>query len=494
MKAYLTIDVGTSACKASLFDETGRLLADHTAAYPVHSPRPSWVEQNPQDWWQAAQTACRILSLTNPGLQIRALCICGQTPSCLPLDENGIPLRPAILWLDRRAEPQAAWLRKLDLLQPEQVSHNRLDSYFGGVKWLWLRQQEPELYRRTWKLVQANGYIQYQLCGKTAIDPSQAGLCSPCFDPSRLAWHPQICQAMDLSFDVLPEIRPSSVMIGEVTPGAAALTGLPPGLPIVCGGGDFACACLGAGVVQTGQAALMLGTAGNLLLPAQPNHDDRLLHTLHLTGQPLSFGGVLAGAALSWAKDLLDPKDRLSYADLEAQAVSLAPGAQGLLFLPYLVGERTPIWDPQARGAFVGLSTAHQAGHLVRAVMEGVAFGFRQILDIFLAQNARIDQLILLDGGARSPLWRQIFADILDLPVVWKAGKSGTALGAAFLAALAVGDQPSWEAVAGWTGEGEILYPQPASQKKYDALYRTYLRLYPHLMRDFHDLNALSSV
>ena len=290
------------------------------------------------------------------------MCVCGQAPSCLPLDEDGKPLHNAILWLDRRAEAQVTWLQaRLNSHLLAQAGPNRLDSYFGGLKWLWFRQQEPDLFQNIWKFIQANSFIQYQLTGNVVIDPSQAGLCSPCFNPTSGMWDVDVCQVMDLPPTILPEIQPSTAVIGEVTSQAARLTGLPPGVPVVCGGGDFACACLGAGVVAGGQAALMLGTAGNLLLPSQPNQDDRLLHTTHLTGQPLSFGGVLAGAALSWVKDLLDPTGRLSYAGLDLQAAAVDPGAQeGLLFLPYLLGERTPIWDPQARGAFVGLSTSTQ--------------------------------------------------------------------------------------------------------------------------------------
>lgn len=265
-----------------------------------------------------------------------------------------------------------------------------------------------DLFQRTWKLLQPNGYVIYHLTGETVIDPSQAGLCSPCFNLKTAAWDEAICREMGLALSVLPDVHPSRAIIGQVSAAAAQATGLPQGTPVVCGGGDFACACLGAGVTGPGRAAMMLGTAGNLLVPAAVAPDSRLLHTLHVTGGPLSFGGVMAGGNLNWFNHLLGTYDPHIYTILDGEASLLPPGAEGLVYLPYLMGERTPIWDPEARGAFIGLSSRHSRAHLYRAILEGVAFAFRQIAEILRASGASFEAVAALDGGARSALWRQI--------------------------------------------------------------------------------------
>ena len=489
MKTFLSIDIGTSSTKLSLFDGRGQLLAAREAAYPVEIPQPGWAEQDPQAWWQAVCQLGRQLSAELSAHPLAAVCLSGQTPLCVPVDAAGQPLRKAILWLDRRAAPQAAELEH-GLGQPAslQVSANRLESYFGGVKWLWYRQQEPHLYARTWKILQATSYIGWQLTGRAAIDPSQAGLCSPCFNFAAGAWDEPTCRALGLSTELLPEILPSQAVIGAITPAAAQACGLPAGTPVVCGGGDFALACLGAGIAARGQAALMLGTAGNLMLPGVFDRDARLLHTHHITGQPLTFGGVMAGGNLAWFGGLYGQSSAAFFEQMDREAAEVPPGSEGLVFLPYLMGERTPVWDPEARGAFVGLSSRHSRAHLYRAVLEGVAFAFKQILEI-LGPAAGLEEITAIDGGARSPLWRAILAAVLERPVRQGSRRSGTALGAAFLAALGVGQVGSFDEIAGWVEVGSPMQPDPRAQERYAAFYPVYAGLYPKLKDDFHTLS-----
>jgi sugar (pentulose or hexulose) kinase len=485
MQTYLVIDVGTSSTKLSLYDGEGRLLAAREAAYLVEVPRAGWAEQDPQAWWQAV---CRLGPQVLSGAQVpSAIVVSGQTPLCAPVDANGVPLRKAILWLDRRATPQAAWLADhLGAQRCQQAGANRLDSYFGGLKWLWYRQEEPQAFARTWKILQANSYVIWQLTGQAVIDPSQAGLCSPCFDFAAGSWNAEICGEMGMPLEMLPEIHPSHAVVGQVTQAAARASGLPAGTPVVCGGGDFACSCLGAGVTGRGTAALMLGTAGNLLFPGVFNPDARLLHTHHVTGQPLTFGGVLAGGNLSWFAGLFgEPSARL-YAQLDAEAANLPPGSEGLIYLPYLMGERTPIWDPEARGAFVGLSSRHTRGHLYRAVLEGVAFAFRQIVEI--NGRAGLEAIVAIDGGARSPVWRGILAAVLGVPLRQGSSRSGTGLGAAYLAALATGQVSGFESIANWTETSGEDLPDPFARARYDQLNPIYAGLYPKLKDDFHAL------
>jgi xylulokinase len=482
-RAYLSIDVGTSSTKLSLFADNGLLLASRASSYPVEYPRAEWAEQDPHLWWQAVRALAPELMQAAQPHKLAAICVSGQTPLCTPVDAEGEPLRKAVLWLDRRATPQVDWLQHhLGEERCHSASANRLDSYFGGVKWLWFRQEEPHLFSRTWKIFQASSYITWLLTGEAVIDPSQAGLCSPCFNFESGQWDAGICGEMGLPIDILPEIRPSAEVIGAVSSAAALATGLPEGTPVVCGGGDFACACLGAGVTGRGQAALMLGTAGNLLFPGATNRDPRLLHTCHLNNQPLPFGGVLAGGNLNWFASLLGDSSPDLFQRLDREASSVPPGCEGLIFLPYIMGERTPIWDPSARGAFIGLSSRHSRSHLYRAVLEGVAFAFRQIYEI---AGAPVGSVTAIDGGARSPLWRSILASALELPVLEGGQRSGTALGSAFLAALGAGTAQSFADITAWAETHSITEPDPAACRRYAELYPVYLGLYPKLQEDF---------
>jgi len=490
MKAFLSIDVGTSSTKLSLYDSTGQPLAAFSAGYAVEIPRPGWAEQDPLDWWRAVCALGPQAMAALGSHTLAAISVGGQAPLCVPVDERGQALRKAILWMDRRATPQVDWLRqRLGEERCQAVSANRLDSYFGGVKWLWFLQNEPGLYRRTWKILQANSYVAYHLTGQAAIDPSQAGLCSPCYDSAANAWNAGICAAMGLDLERLPDIRPPQAVIGAVLPQAARASGLPAGTPVVCGGGDFACACLGAGVAGRGTAALMLGSAGNLLFPGVSNPDARLLHTRHLSGQPLTFGGVMAGGNLKWFGGLFDEAGIQFYESQDAAAAQLPAGSEGLLYLPCLMGERTPIWDPEARGAFVGLSSRHTRAHLYRAVLEGVAFAFRAILDI--TGSAGLEAIVAIDGGARSAVWRAILASVLEVPVRRTSPRSGTGLGAAFLAALGVGAAGSFAEIQDWVEILETTFPDSEACRRYAELYPLYAGLYPRLKPDFERLSQL---
>jgi len=481
----LTLDVGTSSLKAALYDATGNLLAKASADYPLHYPKPGWAEQNPQDWWKACCTACRVILSRKVG-PVRGICVSGQAPGCVPIDRQGSPLRPAILWLDRRAAPQVDWLvQHLGLEETLRTSANTLDSYFGGVKWLWYRQNEPENYTATWKILQANGYVLYQLTGKAVTDPSHAGICSPCFDFGNQIWSEVTCEQMGIDMEKLPMIAPSIAQVGTVTPEAAQATGLPAGVPVFCGGADFACSCLGSGVLGSGSVSLMLGTAGNLMFPAAPRTDPRLLNTIHVTGDILSCGGVLAGAAVNWFGEMLKIDMPDLYGTLDREAADIPPGAEGLVFLPYLMGERSPIWDPHARGAYIGLLATHGRAHLYRAVLEGVGFAFRQMLEILKENGALVNEIVAINGGARSLLWRQILADVLQVPIRWRPTKDGTTLGGAYLAALGAGLFNRFEDITAWLEPTIDTFPNLANVDIYQRRYAVYAGLYDKLKSDF---------
>ena len=489
MHIYLVLDIGTSSAKAGLYREDGTLLNASSAAYEVAYPDAGWAEQNPVDWWEAVQTISREVLKANAGSQVRAVCVSGQAPSCVPVDRQGRPLRPAILWLDRRAAPQVSWLgERLGQERAEKISGNILDSYYGGVKWLWFRQNEPDRYAQTWKILQASSYVTLHLTGEAVVDHSQAGLCSPVYNLHQRKWDEGACELMGLEVSKLPVIRDAWEVIGQITTQAEAATHILAGTPVVCGGGDYACACLGAGVMQKGAAAMMLGTAGNLLVPSPVRTDVRVFNTVHVTGERLSLGGVMAGGAVRWFVEMLGDESPDFLSVLEKEALQVPPGAEGLIFLPYLMGERTPIWDPYARGVFMGLCSRHRRGHLYRAVLEGVALAYRQMAEIFAEMGSPIREVVAINGGARSPLWRQIFANVLGVPIRWRPNSGGTALGAAYLAALGSGDQPGFAGLDSWLEPTLDTFPNPEQAGVYASHFSIFCALYGQLKDDFRKL------
>jgi xylulokinase len=482
VKTLLIIDIGTSSTKVSLFSVEGKLLNYHQQAYRVEHPKVGWAEQDPSIWWQAAcQGSARIIREAGDPT-IAAVTVSGQTPSCVPVDENGEALHSAILWLDRRASQQVSWLQKnLGLEDAVARTGNTIDSYYGGVKWLWFKQEEPDLYKRTWKIFQASSYVIYHLTNQAVLDYSQAGLCSPCFNLYRQEWDSEILKLMEIDLAKLPILGPANRVIGMVSDQAAHRSGIPAGTPVTTGAGDFAFSCLGAGVFESGAAVMMLGTAGNLLVPDPAVIDPRLINTIHVTGEKLSLGGVMAGAAVTWFKDMLRWEGEDFYLRMETEAGETPPGAEGLVFLPYLMGERTPIWDDQARGVFFGLSNIHQRGHLYRSVLEGIAYAFRAMLDIVTESGTTIQNIVLTDGGAQSYLWRQIFADVLGRPIRWQARSGGTALGAAITAAVACGELSGFDSIMRWFAPAVEVNPDPKSAAVYNHNFQVFQSLYPRI-------------
>jgi xylulokinase len=498
------VDLGTSSAKAGLFDLGGREVATAWVEYDASFPAPAWCEERGEDWWAAAATAIRaaIEASSAAASRIAAVSVSGQAPSCLPLDSRGEPLRPAIIWSDRRAAAaQTAFIaEQVGLEAAERVSGNRVDGFFAGSKWLWFQHNEPELFARTWKLVQANGYVTFRLTGEVTTDDSQAGLCAPFYDLAGRRWSGDMLHALGIPEALLPAIVPPTQVIGRVTAEAAAATGLTAGTPVVAGGGDYACSALGAGVTRPGQLVQMLGTAGNLMGPVARGlaADSRLVNTVHLTGDGLVAGTIYAGGVLQWFRNTLGQPEvaaaseagTSAYALLDEAAASVPPGAEGLLFLPYLMGERTPLWDPDARGMVVGLTPYHTRAHLYRAALEGVAFAMRTILDVIEDGGQSVTDIISVDGGGRSDVWRQIFADVLRARIHRRAGRSATLLGNVALAGVGVGAFPDLTVVKEWQEIVSVADPDPARSAHYLAMHTLHRRfyeqtkdLYPELVR-----------
>jgi len=500
----LVADLGTSATKAGVFTLEGKELASATVEYPAAYPQPTWAEQDANLWWEAALSSIKE-SLEKARVKpnaVKAVSISGQAPSCLPIDSDGKPLRPAIIWIDRRATKEVEWIaEEIGADEVRQVSGNYIDGYFGGPKWLWFKNNEPELFKQTWKIMQAHGYVIFKLTGEVVTDYSHAGLCSPCFDLQKKEWSEEICKTMGIPLSMLPELAPSYEVVGKINPEGAKLSGLAEGTPVVTGGGDFACATLGCGVIDVGQAAQMLGTAGNLLVPVGEtiDPDPRLLNTVHLTGDYLMLGSMYAGGVLQWFRDQLGELEiekgkkvgRSSYQLLDEKAEGIPPGSEGLILLPYLMGERTPIWDPYARGVYIGLTPYHTRAHMYRAALEGVAFGFRHMAEIIEQQDVRILEVIAVNGGAKSSLWRQIFADVLNARIDYYVGGAATLLGDVALAGLGAGYFKDLSVVREWQEILESQAPDPSSHQLYAEYYDIYREMYEQLKDQFRKLVEL---
>jgi xylulokinase len=340
--------------------------------------------------------------------------------------------------------------------------------------------------------------VVFRLTGQIVTDFSHAGLCSPCFDLQEKRWSEEMCEALGIPLSLLPELAPSHQVVGKVSAIGAQASGLPEGTPVVTGGGDFACATLGCGVIDVGQAAQMLGTAGNLLVPMGKTvkPDPRLLNTLHVTGDYLTLGSIYAGGVLQWFRDQLGEPETLegertgrsAYGLLDERAAGIPPGAESLLLLPFLMGERTPIWDPYARGVYIGLTPYHTRAHMYRAALEGVAFGFRHMAEIIEQQGVHIDEIRAVNGGARSPLWRQIFADVLNARIDYCVGGAATLLGNAALAGVGTGLLSGFDAVRTRQVILETTRPRASAHEQYAKYYGLYRSIYLQLKEQFREL------
>ncbi len=464
MVRLVGIDIGTTGVRAVVLDERGARLADAAEPCVYDAPAPGRAEADPESWWTAV---CAALGRVDAGLLTAAdaVAVTGQAPTAVLVDANARPIRPAILWLDVRADREA---RAIDeSLGPggaQAIGGNRMHPYFLGPKIAWLRRHDAPSLSRAALVLQSHAFLAMRLTRVAVCDGSTAMLCAPLFDARALAWSRAGADAAGVDLAKLPPVVASHEVIGAVTPAAAAATGLRAGTPVVAGGGDFAASALSAGVVDEGQACLMLGTAGNLLLPLnEARFDDRLINSRHVgCDRWLSLGGTLCGAALEWFRRAC--AEGASWETLEEEARAVPPGAGGVVALPYLQGERTPVWDERARGVFFGVDLTHGRGHLYRALVEGIALGFRDCLAVARAHGLAVREVTAVNGAGRSALLRQTLCDALGVPLTWASDASGagTAAGAAILAGLGIGAAPARFAAAAPAARHE---PDPRAQE-----------------------------
>jgi xylulokinase len=490
------LDIGTGGTKGLLVSPDGSVQARAFAEYPLHTPRPGWSEQRPEDWWKAAVTVLRELAHEADGRRIVGIGLTGQMHGSVFLDERGRSIRPALLWNDARTGEECAELERcVGRERLQEITGNPALAGFQAPKILWLRNHEPTRFAKVRRILLPKDYVRFRLTGEFATDTSDAAG-TLLLDLIERDWSDEILDAIELPKDWFPTVFEGPDVTGELDEDAAKRTGIPAGTPVVGGGGDNAASAVGAGVVRSGTGLLSLGTSGVIFVHSDEAKTDpagaihACCHAVpskyHLMGVVLSAGG-----ALRWYRDTLASEEtsaakrlgRDPYELLCEEAVPVPPGAEGLLFLPYLAGERTPHMDPNARGAWIGLSLAHGRPHLVRSILEGVAFALKDSLVRIQALDLSPDELRAVGGGMRSPLWRRILAAVLNVPLRCLEVEEGAPFGAALLAGVGSGVYADvGEAVARAVHvRKDVEAPDPVLVAAYDDLYRRFVRLYPAL-------------
>lgn len=499
-RLLLGIDIGTSGCKTTAFDFEGRVIATTANTYETHYPCSGWAEQDADDWWAAVRSGIRTIireHAFNPR-QIAAIGVAGQSWACLPVNDEGTPLHNAMIWLDRRAVEQAQ--RVKDRIGEDALvalSGNPVDAAYIVPKMLWLKENEPQVYERTYKFLQSNAYIVLKLTGIYSQD------CSQCygfhfFNISRGAWDEEIAGKMGLSLDKVAPSFHCNEVVGEVTHQTAEETGLAPGTPVVAGGLDAACCTLGAGVIHPGQTQEQGGQAGGMSIQVdRPLIHPNLILGYHVVpGQWLLQGGTVGGGALKWfgqylgtyAQQVAMERGASPFEIMSEEAERVGPGSGGLIFLPYMAGERSPIWNAKARGVFFGLSYDKTRAHMIRSIMEGVGYSLLHNLDTAEEAGAHAAELVSVGGASSSRVWTQIKADITGRVIRVPCSNHATTLGAALLAGVGVGVYGSFdEAVSRTVRIQRTHTPDESNRRIYKEFYNLYIELYGRL-RDCYDV------
>ncbi|NLG50684.1 MAG: xylulokinase [Chloroflexi bacterium] len=507
MTYLIGIDVGTTGTKTLLIDQQGTVLASVTAEYPMYTPRPQWAEQDPEDWWEATvKTIRQVLarSRIDPA-EIAGIGLTGQMHGMVMLDGQGKVLRRCIMWNDQRTAAQCEWI--MNTIGRErflELTSNPALPGFTAPKIIWTRENEPEVYARAAKVLLPKDYIRYRLTGAYATEVSDASG-TVLLNVTQRKWSQEVLRDLAIPASWLPECYESTEVTGRITAEVAEQTGLPVGLPVVGGAGDQAASAVGTGIVEPGLVSVTMGTSGVVFAYTDtPTRDyDGRLHTFchavpgkwHVMGVTLSAGG-----SFRWLRDTLGLAEKSvaelsgvdAYEILTAEAANAPAGCEGLIFLPYLTGERTPYPDANARGTFFGLTLRHDKRHLVRAVMEGVAYSLRDSIELLRDLGIPIQQVRATGGGARSMLWRQILADVFGTELVTVNVTEGTAYGAALLAGVGTevyGSVP--EACSTTIRIVDRIDPVPESQAAYNEYYPVYRSLYRSLKPAFDAVAAV---
>ena len=493
MTHLIGTDIGTTGTKTVLTDTQGKVKATAYKEYTVLNPHPGWAEQWPQVWTQAANETIRqtIRQSKIDPKDIAGACISSlYGGSGIPVDRSFRPLRPCIIWADRRATKECQWVREsIGTDDIFKITGNVIDPYYGYTKMLWIRFHELNTWRRTHRLVTPNAYAAYLLTGSESIDLSSAGNYGGIFDIHRRDWSEEMMQRLGIPRDYFPEeIVPSEEVIGEVTAEGEKMSGLRKGTPVCAGGIDAPVSALAGGAIRDGDLASMLGTSMcNGFIGHTPRLSPRLVNFPYVINgreHTYSFTGVVtAGYCVRWFRDELGKWEKRiaenvkgdAYEFLDKDASGVPPGSDGLIFLPHMmVGERAPYWDEHLRGAYLGLTVSHTKAHMYRAILEGVAYAMRYSIDAAKEACLPINRATLVDGGAKSSLWRQIIADATGLTMEYIPDAKGAPLGDALLAGLGTGTLRDHAIIEEWIGPKVKTAPDPERMKTYEKCYRLY--------------------
>lgn len=512
MARYLLgVDVGTQVTKGVLTQAGGEIMATAAQEYDVLHPQPLWAEQWPEVWLKAS---CRVIkqlleSSRIPAHEVAGVCISGlYGGSGIPLDANMKPVRPCLIWMDRRATDEVAWIKEnVDLDRLFAITGNWVDSYYGYTKILWIKNKEPEHWRKIAVFLPPNAYINYQLTGEVAIDHSSAGNLGGVYDVHAHRWAEEMAEALGIPLDLMPQrLVASGEVIGEITQQGAKVSGLAPGTPVLAGGVDAPMETLAAGAFSRGDNVAMMGTSTCWGIIHTGEAFSRELvsmpYVVESTEKFYTWGGsATSGALVRWFRDQLG-QDEIErgievgkdvYQLLDDLARAVPPGCDGLLALPYFMGERAPLWDPSARGAWVGLTLSHTKGHLFRALLEATAFSLRHAMEAGKKIGFPMEKETVVVGGvAKSQLWLSILADVTGRAIRTLATSGiGAPLADALLVGLATGLVDHYERIRDWVSYAEPVLPDPDRFSLYDRYYALYHKLYRNLRPLFCELAEL---
>lgn len=492
---FLGIDIGTSGLKCVFVDRSGHVLGYAFREYAHLSPQPGWAEQDPETWLQAAQEAVREL-VNRSGVkrtEIAGIGFSGQMHSTVFLDKAGRSLRPAILWLDRRSARQVEVLHeRVTMAQLAEWVGNPIMPGFMLSSLLWLMETQPAIWERIGRVCLAKDYVRYRFTGELGTDYSDASS-TALLDVRRRDWCRGLLDVTGIPTAILPPLYESSALVGHLTYQMADAMQLPAGIPVVCGAGDQEAQAVGNGLIHPGLVSCTIGTGGQLFTPIDHYQIDPQLrlHTFCHAVPGLwhwEAATLAAGLSLRWLRDEV-LAGQYTYQEMADAAMSVNPGADGLIYLPYLEGERTPHMDPAAKGVFYGLTLRHSWKHLVRAVMEGVVFSLRDCLDLMRGMGLSVERVVASGKNSKHPLWMQLQADILEVEVSKSESEEAAALGAALLAGVGVGEFADFDQAcqSGVHYSDQTYLPRPAVIDRYRAQAECYLKLYPALAEIFRE-------
>ena len=491
-KYLLGIDIGTSACKVAAFDRNGQVMASASGGYAVYYPQEGWAEQNPVEWWEAICGAVKEVLLKGniDPEEIAGIGLDGQSWSAIAVDKDGEVLMNTPIWMDTRAQEICDRLNtQIGADKIFELAGNSLQPSYSTAKIIWYKENKPKEYKKIHKILQSNSYIAYKLTGNMTQDLSQ-GYGLHCFDMRKGCWDEEMCKAFGIPMDFLPKIVPCDAVVGTVTKEAARQTGLAEGIPVVAGGLDAACGTLGAGVIHPGETQEQGGQAGGMSICTDSYQaDPKLILSFHvIPGKWLLQGGTTGGGGVmrwfeqefaDYEREMAKQTGESSLQQLNEIAEKVAPGSDGLIFLPYMSGERSPIWNPHAKGVYYGLDFGKTKGHMVRAAMEGVALSLQHNLETARAAGAEAKELRAMGGSANSLLWTQIKSDVTGKTIIVPSSDTATTLGAALLAGVGTGFYKDYEEAVSLTVRDTRRHePDMETHKIYEKVYNNYLRLY----------------